>query len=180
MADIFGKNQKYVPMDFTTSDIMILQVGLIPPGEEYLVQNIAFQYNQPLNRLYEIGTSNVYFANGRPIGTLQIGRIVGQRHITELLGAPGLGVWSTDLSKGSPASRTILFKKRGGGNLGANLQYVITGGVIESYGVATDANGLLVQENVSMQFGGLMFGFGSSAAEIAAATTLGSLAGAGV
>ena len=179
MADIYGKNQKYVPMDFTTADIMILQVGLIPPGDEYLVQNVAFQYNQPLNRLYEIGSANVYFANGRPIGTLQIGRIVGQRHISELLGPPGQGVWSTDLSKGTPAARTIIFKKRGGGNLGANLQYIITGAVVESYGVATDANGLLVQENISMQYGGLMFGFGSSAAEIAAATTLGSLAAAG-
>jgi len=179
MPDIFGKNQKYTPLDFTTSDLMVLQVGLIPPGDEYLVQNVAFQYNQPLNRIYEIGSSKVFFANGRSIGTLQIGRIVGQKHIIELLGPPGVGVWSTDLSKGTPASRTVLFKKRGGGNLGANLQYVLTGCIVESYGVATDANGLLVQENVSMQFAGLIFGFSSQEGELAAATTLGTAAAVG-
>ena len=179
MPDIFGKDQKYVPMDFTTADLMILQVGLIPPGEEYLVQNVAFQYNQPLNRIYEIGTSNVYFANGRSIGTVQIGRIVGQKHITDLLGPTGQGVWSTDLSKGTPASRTILFKKKGGVNQGANLQFVLTGCVCESYGGATDANGLLFQENISMQFGGLMFGFGTTASEFTVSTTLQSVAGAG-
>jgi hypothetical protein len=180
MPDIFGREQNYVPMDFTTSDKMILQVGLIPPGTEYLVQNVAGQYNQPLNRIFEIGSSNTHFANGRPIGTLQIGRIIGRRYITELFGPTGTGPWSTDLSKGTPASRTIIFKKRGGTGGGADIQYIITGAVIESYGFATDANGLLIQENISMQFAGLIFGFGSSEADQVEASAVGALAAAGL
>ena len=174
MPDIFGKRQDYVPMDFTTSDLMILRVGVIEPGDEYLVQNIAFQYNQPLNRLYEIGSAKVFFANGRPIGTMQLGRIIGQKHITELLGKTGQGVWSTDLSKGNASARTIIFKKRGGQNRGAQIQFVMTGAVVESYGYATDANGLLSQENVSLQFGGMAFGFDSNN-EISDQNSLGAL-----
>ena len=172
--DIFGKEQKHVPIDFVTSDLMILRVGLIEPGEEYLVQTVSFQYNQPINRLYEIGSANAYFAHGRSIGTLQIGRIIGEKLITELMGPVGTGVWSTDLSKGAPGSRTIVLKKKGNTNQGANLQYIFLGAIIESYGAAMDANGMLVQENVTMQYGGLIFGTGLTEADLAAAATLGS------
>ncbi len=171
--DIFGKQQKYTPIDFVTSDLMILRVGLKEPGTEYLVQSISIQYNQPLNRLYEIGSADVYFAHGRSIGTMQIGRIIGEKLITELIGPTGTGVWSTDLSKGLPGSRTVILKKKGNSNKGANLQFILSGCLVESYGYATDANGMISQENVSMQFGSLMFGTGLSDADLAAAAIAG-------
>jgi len=160
MADIFGKNQTYRATNIVTADEMSLIVGTGADqlaGGEFLVQNISIQYNQPVNRLFEIGTAFVYFAPGRSIGSLQIGRIIGRKSLTAILGPTGQGPWTTDLARGGPGSRTLTFRNRGGGIAGGGLPiaYILTGIVVESYGVATDANGLLVQENVAMQYAGL-------------------------
>jgi len=156
MPELFGKGQTYKANNFVTADQLILQVGLKDDITEYLVQNIAFQYNQPINRVYEIGSSFVYFASGRSLGTVQIGRLVGEKLITELLGPPGTGPWSTDLSKGLPSSRVVRFKKiREDQNSSALINYILVGCVVEGYAIAVDANSQYVQENVTMQFAGL-------------------------
>ena len=160
MPELFGKNQTYKATNIVTADEMSLIVGdgvdQLASGE-FLVQNVSIQYNQPLNRLFEIGTSFVYFAPGRAIGSLQMGRIVGRKSLQSILGPVGSGIWTADLSRGGPGSRTLTFRNRGGGLAGGGLPitYIVTGAVVESYGLATDANGLLVQENVAMQFAGL-------------------------
>jgi len=156
MADIFGKETKFRPANFVTADAMILIIsGGGRSAAEYLVQQVSIQFNQPLNRVYEIGSANVYFAPGRPVGTVQLGRIVGAQSITALLGEAGSGVWTTD---GNVNSHMLTFFKRGG-NVGAyHLSYIITGAVVDGYSSQTDANSLLVQETASLQFAGLSFG----------------------
>jgi len=168
MPDIFGKSTQYKGTNLVTADEMVLTVGTSGGGgalTEYLVQNVVIQYNQPLNRLYEIGSPYVYFAPGRPMGTAQIGRIIGSQVITGILGAPGQGVWTTKVEAGGEAARTATFRRvasttpgivhRSG--TGINLNFRLTGFIIESWGVSTDANGMLVQENVSAQFASLSF-----------------------
>jgi hypothetical protein len=155
--DLYGKNTQFGDTSILTADIMKMSVaggGNIEQG--FLVQNVTIQYNQPLNRIYEIGTNLVYFAPGRSIGTMQMGRIVGKEPITGIFGATGSGIWTT---KGiGQAARVILLSSIGttGGSADAPaVTFKVNGAVIESYGFATDANGLLVQENVTIQFAGL-------------------------
>ncbi len=164
MADIFGKDQKYAATNILTADIMRLKVGDLATGAEYLVQNVQIQYNQPINRIFEIGSSNVYFAPGRSVGSLQIGRIIGKESLVAVLGPVGTGVWTTNVEQGDAASRTLTFANTAppgeGGALGGfedAIAWIISGGVVESYGLGADANGLLVQENVQIQFAGLEF-----------------------
>lgn len=166
MTDIYGMNQRYVPMDFTSSDLMVLQVGNKNMPTEYLVQQVNFQYMQPLRPLYEIGSENVYYGPGRPGGTLQVSRIIGMKDISELFGATGTGPWSTRLSKGTAADRTLVFRKKPVtlGNLGSPIMFIMLGCVIENYGGGTDSNGMLFQETASLRFCSLVFGSAGLAA----------------
>ena len=162
---LFGKATTYKATNIVTSDEMVLKMGSQQDARtEFLIQNVSIQYNQPITRLFEIGTSYVYFAPGRSLGSFQVGRIIGRYAVTEIFGQPGTGPWTTDLRTGDAQSRTLTFVRRatiGPGvnanntDQGLNLNYILNGCVIESYSVATDANGLLVQENVSGQFAGL-------------------------
>jgi len=165
MPDIYGKDQTYGATNILTADVMVLRIADSEiPGSagEYLVQNVAIQYNQPINRVFEIGSSLVFFAPGRSIGTCQIGRIVGLKAITDVIGPAGTGIWSARINnsgENQTAKRTLEFFRRDGeeglGGETPPLRYKCTGCIVESYGIATDANGLLVQENVQVQFAGL-------------------------
>lgn len=167
-TDIYGKSTQYRATDFVTADTMTMKFGggvdQLAAGE-YLVQNVAIQYANPKNRIYEIGTSYVYFAPTRSIGSCQIGRIIGRKPIIALLGQPGHGMWTTDFCTGNEQERTIIFLRRQPINppptsSGAIvLAYTLTGCVVESYGISTNANGVLVTENVTLQFAGLDISF---------------------
>lgn len=154
MGDVYGKNQQYGATSFVTADTMILIVsGDAGDITEYLVQQVAIQYARPLNRIYEIGSSNTYFAPGRAAGTCQISRIVGEYLITTLLGGEGEGLWIPDGNVEDKVLRFFNFNE----GMAASLAFKMTGAIIDNYGMVNDANGMLVQENVSIQFAGLFF-----------------------
>ena len=154
--DLYGKQTQFGDTGILTADVMKMSVpggGDVEQG--FLVQNVTIQYNQPLNRIYEIGSNLVYFAPGRSIGTMQMGRIIGGEPIDSIFGTTGEGVWTT---RGvGQDGRVILLSSVGTApDTGApSVTFRVNGAVIESYGFATDANGLLVQENVTIQFAGL-------------------------
>lgn len=156
MTDIFGRKTEFGQGKFNTADAMVLKVASGgETGKEYLVQQVAIQFNQPLNRIYEISSPNVYFAPGRPVGTCQLGKIVGAHGIEAVLGTAGSGVWTTD---GEVSGKVMSFYKKGGNSGAYHLSYIMTGAVAESYSVTTDANALLLQETASLQFASLRFG----------------------
>lgn len=152
MANAYGIETKFGESNFVTSDNIILKV-VSDIAAEYLVQSISFRFDRPLNRIYEIGSPNVYFSPTRPIGSIQLSRIFGKYPITAILGTTGTGIWKTS---GVANDHTIMLFKKGGTGY-YNLSYVFTGAVIESYSGATDANGLLFSEQASIQFANLSF-----------------------
>ena len=162
MSDIFGKETKFGNTSILTADVLTLSVaGKDTTQKGFLVQNVTLQYNQPLNRIYEVGSEYVYFAPGRPIGSMQIGRIIGVQPLSQLIPA-GTGIWSA--KDPNAGDRQITLKRQPGtipggiaGALVPALTISISGAVIESYGFAADANGLLVQENITIQFAALNF-----------------------
>lgn len=46
-------------------------------GEDMLVQNFQAQYQQNVNRIWEVGSFKTYFIAGRTQGSMQIKRIIG-------------------------------------------------------------------------------------------------------
>lgn len=159
MPDIFGRQQDFKATSFVTSDLMVLKVGKLDTKSvtEFLVQGVSVQFNQPLNRLYEIGSGFVYYAPGRALGTCQISKIVGNKPITALLGDPAQGIWVTGNENDSDA-HTLSFFTKSNSSTTLKLKYVMTGAIVEGYSMNTDANGLLIQETVSLQIASLYFG----------------------
>jgi len=151
MANVYGIETKFGDSNFVTSDNIILKI-VNPVSAEYLVQAISFRFDRPLNRIYEIGSPNVYFSPTRPVGQIQLTKIFGKYPITEILGAPGSGIWKPS---GNANDHTILLFKKSG--TGYNLNYIFTGACVDSYSGATDANGLLFSEQCSIQFANLSF-----------------------
>jgi hypothetical protein len=50
--------------------------------EDLLAQNISIQYNQSVNRLWEVGSSKTFFMTGQTQGTISVKRVVGGRGIS--------------------------------------------------------------------------------------------------
>jgi hypothetical protein len=46
-----------------------------------LVQNISYQYQQNISRLYEVGSSDIYLVAGRTQGQASVQRIIGPRRL---------------------------------------------------------------------------------------------------
>lgn len=75
MAEIFSREPQQLAGSFTTdSAALSLGSGF---GVGLITQNIGLQYQQRINRLYELGTRNVYYVVGYAEGSLSMARIVG-------------------------------------------------------------------------------------------------------
>jgi len=72
-CDIFGRAVDIgTPM---SADGVRMIVGDL--GEDMLVQQVATQYQQNVNRLWEVGSPKTYFIAGRTQGQMQIKRVLG-------------------------------------------------------------------------------------------------------
>ena len=94
MADIFNRNTDayggsfaadgaYV--SFTTEVALPDDAGLVGNADKnvgLLTQNLTINYQQQIQRIYEIGTAFHFFVAGRTQGTMQVGRIMGPRPIS--------------------------------------------------------------------------------------------------
>jgi hypothetical protein len=88
MPDIYGR----IPQQFGgafSADSALIQfsgAGGLPGGGGgvgLLCQALGWQYAQPINRIYEIGTRLVYYVAGRPRGDGSIQSIVGPKQIQQ-------------------------------------------------------------------------------------------------
>jgi len=132
--DIFGRTQSignvFDPMD--ADAVMMSFTGIAAGGGTgLLIQDMGVNYTQDVQRLYELGSANVYFIAGRPAGDFTIAKIAGPQGTTgefitqfgspcNLLNAANSAVikmadkWCNDYSVGSTDS--------GGAASGANYK----------------------------------------------------------
>ena len=75
--DIFGYKRNPKPKGVFSSEDSLLTFGNMDNPIGYLVQNWNFSYNQDVQEIFEIGSNELYWAKGRPQGTGQISRIIG-------------------------------------------------------------------------------------------------------
>ena len=144
MADIFGKNVQYGRTTISVSEEMTLILPGSPDTIGFLVQGVTIQYGQAINRIYEIGSHYTYFAPGRSAGSCQINRIVGNADLATMLGGAGTGMFNANPDQ---TNKQIILKDNKNG-----IVYKLSGCVVETYSTSTDANGVLVQEGVAVQF----------------------------
>lgn len=158
--DVYNFNAEYKSAKIVTARNMILTVGGqgTPSQGDYLVQNVTISYQQPINLIREISTGNAYYHALPPQGSMSIGRIVGKSPITAVLGAPGQGIWVAPNSTSNTGfnadevGRIVVLQPLAGQQ---GPKYSMFGCIVETFGASTDANGSLVQSNVTVRFGRL-------------------------
>ena len=150
--DIFGKNVLVSPGPLARAETFEVYVG--DPGSSTfigLAQGVQNSYSQPLQRVNELGSFRAYMVSGRPDGSLSITRLVGK---------PGGGVPATTLIS--------LFQNIAGGNFleidgsrGGTItlkdritgaQWVASGCYITQETTGVDANGVMVSEQIAIQY----------------------------
>lgn len=148
-VDIFNNKQTHKPTAFKTIDTAVLKVSGVGGDEieEYLIQSFAFNYASDVSQIFEIGSENTYTLPARSRGQFQIGRIVGRKNITEVLGDFETGVWSSN-NCDEVTSITFTITNNCDTDAGS-LGYDLSGVVINNYGISSNANQLVIQENVS-------------------------------
>jgi len=116
----------------------------------HVVQQVGMQYQQQLSQIFEIGSNNVYYVGGRANGTMNIARIAGPEQVPGILITayndicePG----SMNLSRGS--SQCIP-----GGFVGPQQErnYALDGVIMTSLGINTQAQEVVVNEQMAFQF----------------------------
>lgn len=77
--DIFNRQVDFgAPLAADSTRLMIPGLN----GEDMLVQNFSAQYQQNVNRIWEVGSFKTYFIAGRTQGSMQIKRIIGGQGIS--------------------------------------------------------------------------------------------------
>ncbi len=161
MPDIFGR----VPLTFGggfAADAANIFFGAVGPlaagvlnavnaGVGLLTQNINIQYQQPINRIFEIGGPFEYFVAGRPQGTMTLGRIVGPRAVTTAFyttfGNVCLGPLTQMIFAG--ASGCASLPTLGGRN---GFEFGINGALLQSIGISVSAQDMVINEQLQFMF----------------------------
>ncbi len=83
-SDVFGYKRNAKPRGVFSTEDSKLTFGSQGGGTEvpqsdggYLVQNWQVNYQQDVQEVFEIGSNALYWSKGRPQGTGQLGRIIG-------------------------------------------------------------------------------------------------------
>lgn len=85
MPDVFGYNRTPKPENVFSNSGSILTFGV--DGTEIgnsigeLVQNWSVTYNNNITEVFELGSNKIYWVQGRPTGSGNIGRIIGLANI---------------------------------------------------------------------------------------------------
>lgn len=116
-------------------------------GAGLVTQNIQFTYQQPITRIYEVGTQFTYYIAGRPQGNASAARILGpSRLVSAFYSAFG------NICNASNNFLTFSF------NQGCNIQgpntlvFLLTYVVLQSVGMAVAAQDMIINEQLSFFF----------------------------
>ena len=154
MADIFGKKEQVYGGGFT-SDTGIIEAGTLLSG--LMMQSLQVTYQRPITKIYDLGVftkeSRVYYVEGRPNGSMQIGRIVGFGYT--------MGKFYKEYGDACQAKDKTLRLKLGSsvcaaassgtGILGVKT-ISMSACVLTSVGFSVQAQQLIVNENSAMEF----------------------------
>ena len=144
-TDIFNRRQADTGGVITSDSIR----GVLSSGTNswvgVLIQSFTATYTQQNRPLYELGSNRVYRVVGRPEGQMQIGRIRGY--------SDNLAVEEALFDVCNTSGTLVIQANSGTCNGESGGFKLVFGGLsVVSYSLQTDANSLLVMENLSLTF----------------------------
>lgn len=157
-SDVFGRR----PLEFGgafAADSACINLGLTcidPDTEEVistdglLTQQLSVQYQQPITRLYEVGTQKTYYVAGRPQGSANIARVLGPGNV--------MAAFYTCLGDVCRADENDLCFCLESNCLGndeqefASLNVCLKNVVLQSIGMSVQAQDMIINEQLSLFF----------------------------
>jgi hypothetical protein len=117
-------------------------------GPGVLVQNIQYQYQQAITRLYEVGSPLIYLVAGRTQGQVSLARVMGPVAITT-------GFYQQFGNVCNAAGNSLSFQAQMGcGTSGGGTVYTIGlhHCVISQLGGSVSAQDMVINESLAMMF----------------------------
>lgn len=146
MADIFGYNRNARPQRvFTTENSTLTLSG--GAGVGYMIQNWNIGYQQNVQEIFELGSSNLYWIKGQPQGSGTIARIVGNS-------GNGVNLFPTgafDLCDGG-ATMNIAASSGACDGVAGSVNLSMDGVVVTAIGFSMAVQDMMVQQNFGWRF----------------------------
>lgn len=154
MPDIFNKDIVSRQGPLARSETAALFIGGTRIG---LAQNVNLNYGQALQRVYELGSFDIYMVSGRTQGQMQISRVIG---LTGAGAGTTTGSTMFDIltnATSDPTQSFFIADGSKGGELtfkdsATNVEFKCTGCYVMDYTVGVTADGSIVNENVTILF----------------------------
>jgi hypothetical protein len=162
VADVYSRASQnlagVIPVD--AAKITFAGDGSTVFGVGMLTQNIQINYQQQVNRLYEVGTNNTYFIGGRTQGQMGVGRVIGPRAVqvafyTKYGNMCNARTNTINLSSigsicGTDASLTGVVLSQG--QTGQASKYSMKFCIITNIGITIGAQDMVVNEQLQLMF----------------------------
>lgn len=142
MASVFATTQVHNG-GFRADQFSLAFGGVDVAG--FLVQQLQFNFQQPVQMMYEVGSPNVYYIGGRAQGSASIGRAIGPAPL-----AAGFLQQYNDIC--NPQDIEL---DASAGCQGNGLSYTLQDAVMNGLSLGTAANTLVVSENLGFLFANL-------------------------
>ena len=139
-TDVFGKTTQTIQQPITADKVLIDWGGIVTGAT-----NFTLQYAQPIARRRTIGNGGAVIYSGQPNGSIQLGELMTTENIGTLFSSPGWNVCN-------PATITIHFAAGCEISGTSALSLTCTAAVVTNLGIAGEAEGLTVVNNVGIEF----------------------------
>ena len=153
--DFFGYERAKVGQYIYSSDYAALYFAnsaggsAVSASKAGLVQSAAMSYQHNVQPRFEAGSHELYWLTGQSLGTLQVGRLVGDKGILDNI---RYGNAVNDIRKGILGG--VEFKIGRLGLTGVTVKQevlILSGCVLAAYGISFNVGGLEVQESMTIQ-----------------------------
>jgi hypothetical protein len=148
MPDIFSRDVSNLAGVFTADRAKLtFRNGIL----NTLAQQVQFSYSQAITRLYEVGSSNIYYVGGRTQGQASLNRVVGPAStVCEIYRLYG------DVCEARENVLTIDLEETDcSSGLSGRSTYVLSFCVITGVGISVAAQDMIINESTTLMYGSL-------------------------
>jgi len=154
-SDLFSSKGQFFNGAFRTDDAAVTIGGDIGDVCGLLIQQMSFQYSQQITRLYEIGSTAVYYIAGRAQGQLSISQIVGPSSLIVAFIRQFANVCRAADNR-LELSGTLNCDDTGNApSPSAAFRYIVSGCVITAISASVQAQNMVINQQLTMQFAAL-------------------------
>jgi len=144
-GDIFGYSRSGKPQTVFSSESASLTFE--KAGKGYMIQNWNVNYQQTVQEIFELGSSNLYWLKGQPQGQGTIQRIVGGT-------GSGTDLFSADAFDVCAGGAAMTINANAGACNGTvpDVNINMDGCVVTSVGFSSSVQDLMIQQNFGWRF----------------------------